>query len=61
MDPCFRLMSVVAVVGFLAGCDHSVPKFELVDMNAGSATYLEPVSPDDFEGMVSAWYFGDAG
>lgn len=61
MDGCFRLITVVALAALWAGCDHSVPNFELVDMNAGSESYLELVSPGDFEGTVSAWYFGDAG
>jgi hypothetical protein len=37
-----------------------VPDFALVDVNMTSTTYLQLVSPDDFSGQVSAWYFGHA-
>ena len=30
----------------------------LQDVNPTSATYEQPVHPDDYQGMVSAWYFG---
>jgi hypothetical protein len=36
------------------------PDFQLVDVNATSPTYNETVSPRDFLGQVSAWYFGHA-
>lgn len=38
----------------------AVPDFVLQDVNPESATYAEPVSPRDYLGMASAWYFGHA-
>ena len=35
-----------------------VPDFMLVDANPNSPTYSQTVSPRDFQGLVSAWYFG---
>lgn len=32
--------------------------FSLVDENPASATSAQHVSPHDFDGRVSAWYFG---
>ncbi|HMR79779.1 MAG TPA: hypothetical protein PKD61_31945 [Polyangiaceae bacterium] len=37
-----------------------VPDFALVDENAASTTYQTSVSPRDYLGQVSAWYFGHA-
>ena len=37
-----------------------VADFSLVDVNASSSTYLQQVSPRDFVGQVSGWYFGAA-
>ena len=34
--------------------------FSLTDVNATSATFDEPVSPRDYLGKVSGWYFGHA-
>lgn len=36
------------------------PDFSLVDVNPGSVSYEERVSPRDELGQVSAWYFGHA-
>jgi hypothetical protein len=57
----------------LAGCDETakpaapnttagipVPDFRIVDVNPNSATYTDTLSPDDFAGKISAWYFGHA-
>ena len=38
----------------------TLPDFSLVDENPTSATYQQAVSPLDFRGMASAWYFGHA-
>ena len=38
--------------------DLSVPA--LTDVNATSATFEQPVHPNDFQGGISAWYFGHA-
>jgi hypothetical protein len=35
-----------------------VADFSLTDVNPNSATYNEPVSPRDYLGQLSAWYFG---
>lgn len=37
-----------------------VPDFSLEDVNASSASFGALVSPRDFEGIPSAWYFGHA-
>lgn len=37
-----------------------VPDFSLPDVNATSPRYGEWVSPRDYLGQVSAWYFGQA-
>ena len=42
------------------GESEQVPDFALVDVNPNSATYNETVSPRDFLGKTSAWYFGHA-
>ena len=34
--------------------------FSLVDLNVNSATFNQSVSPRDYKGQVSAWYFGSA-
>ena len=36
----------------------AVPDFSLIDVNETSPTYNQSVSPRDFMGEVSAWYFG---
>ena len=38
-----------------------VPDFALRDVNPASTTHDEDVSPRDYLGGVSAYYFGDAG
>ena len=38
--------------------DQAVPKFSLIDENETSATYSQAVSPRDYLGVASAWYFG---
>ena len=35
-----------------------VPDFSLEDVNSTSASHGQQISPFDFEGMASAWYFG---
>ena len=37
-----------------------VADFSLVDTNATSDTYEQLVSPGDFAGQISGWYFGHA-
>ena len=35
-----------------------VPNFHLRDLNAGSSRFSQDVSPRDYVGKVSGWYFG---
>jgi hypothetical protein len=35
-----------------------VPNFALLDLNPASATYQQTVSPRDYLGSVSVWFFG---
>lgn len=35
-----------------------MPDFTLIDINPGSPTYEQDVSPRDQLGTISAWYFG---
>ena len=37
-----------------------VPDFSLVDHNPNSSTHNQNVSPRDYLGQISAWYFGHA-
>ncbi len=37
-----------------------VADFSLIDTNSTSATYGESVSPGDYSGQISGWYFGHA-
>ena len=38
--------------------DQALPDFSLPDVNANSARHRELISPRDYLGQVSAWYFG---
>jgi len=42
----------------LTGIGSQVADFSLLDVNPTSATYNTMVSPRDYLGQVSAWYFG---
>ena len=57
----------------LTGCDETrqgdteppeigavLSDFALEDVNATSATVGQAISPRDYQGMASAWYFGHA-
>jgi hypothetical protein len=48
------------LVGDPPPVDAAMPGFALVDVNVHSPTYRRIVSPRDFVGMASAWYFGHA-
>lgn len=59
-----HLLPLALLLG-LAACKDStrpetdpMPDFSLVDVNSTSATADQPVSPRDYLGRVSAWYFG---
>ena len=65
-----QLVPVCLAAALLAGCaseplqvgssvrDLSVSA--LMDVNATSPSFGEAVHPDDYEGVVSGWYFGHA-
>jgi hypothetical protein len=36
------------------------PEFALLDVNPNSATSGKTISPRDYTGQISAWYFGHA-
>ena len=38
--------------------DQIVPDFSLTDVNPTSSRYNEAISPRDYLGGISAWYFG---
>ncbi len=38
--------------------DEALPDFSAVDVSVDSARYQEAVSPRDYLGRISAWYFG---
>ena len=42
------------------GLMEKVFDFSLPDVNSTSATFGQDVSPSDYLGQVSAWYFGHA-
>ena len=45
----------------LTGCPPTTSRDGgLVDVNPNSATYDQYIVPEDFQGMISAWYFGHA-
>ncbi|MDP6958312.1 MAG: hypothetical protein QF645_05800 [Planctomycetota bacterium] len=39
----------------------SAPGFSLRDVNTNSTTYHDFLSPTDYTGKISAWYFAKAG
>jgi hypothetical protein len=60
-----RLSGAVVMVSLiLAGSPvlggEAMTGFALPDVNPSSLTYGQMVSPADFEGMTSGWYFGHA-
>lgn len=64
-----RVATALALCALLAACGDDkptppttgiVPDFALVDLNPGSASYQQSVSPRDYLQKVSAWYFGHA-
>ncbi len=74
--PCLGVLLAVAALFFGCGDDVTIPTspgngtaiqdsvaipdFSLKDFNPNSARYFEDVSPRDYLGQVSAWYFGSA-
>ena len=43
--------------GGLAAAGEPVGDFQLIDVNATSPSFNQGVSPRDFQGQASAWYF----
>ena len=55
------LLSVNSVIGGEGeGSAQQVADFALIDVNPTSATFDQPVSPRDYLGQVTGWYFGHA-
>lgn len=52
--------SIVALVDKAEGEVAPMADFSLVDVNPNSTTYNDRVSPRQFIGQMSAWYFGHA-
>ncbi|MBI5866309.1 MAG: hypothetical protein HZB38_17700 [Planctomycetes bacterium] len=62
-----RLGAMLAAAALVVGCptganpngdSDAMPDFTLTDANPNSARFNESVSPRDYLGDVSAWYFG---
>ncbi len=53
-----------SLLALASGCSNDisgqVPDFSLQDVNASSASFGTDVSPRDYLGQASAWYFGHA-
>jgi len=61
------VLSTLLLAPLLAACGGGsttaadpAPDFELLDANPTSTTYQMPVSPRQYLGQVSAYYFGSA-
>jgi hypothetical protein len=48
------------IMGPVAHPDDAVPDFSILDINPDSPRYDEMVSPRDYVGQISAYYFGHA-
>jgi hypothetical protein len=56
--PSLALLTSLGCAGPNLDTSEPVPDWSLEDTNQSSASYGEAVSPSDFLGRVSAWYFG---
>jgi len=54
----FAVFAAVCAASSTAVATPIAPDFALSDANPNSATNNQPVSPRDYLGQVSAWYFG---
>ncbi len=65
----FSVVLVLGCAGFASACKDDSPTanhdgpvmaadFSLEDLNDSSQTYQQAISPRDYLGSVSAWYFG---
>ena len=53
--------ALAAEVAMAEGEDtNQVADFSLIDVNPNSTTRDQNISPRDFQGQISAWYFGHA-
>ena len=57
---CNSFIAVVDSDGGDQPDDAVMPDFAVVDVNAESPRFQEIVSPRDYLGEISAWYFGAA-
>jgi hypothetical protein len=48
------------ILGPVAHPENAVPDFSILDINPDSPRYDEMVSPRDYVGQISAYYFGHA-
>ncbi len=54
-----RVLSSIATLPDAGdGTDFPAPDFQLEDTNTTSPTYGQLVSPRDYTGRISGWYFG---
>jgi hypothetical protein len=54
------LWALTALLPACGGGSALVPDFLLPDVNTNSSTFGADVSPRDYLGRISAWYFGHA-
>ncbi|MBJ42347.1 MAG: hypothetical protein CMJ80_03480 [Planctomycetaceae bacterium] len=50
--------AIIAVNEVAEGESNLVADFSLTDVNPNSATYNQSISPRDYLGQTSVWYFG---
>ena len=55
-----QLLAASDAFSMAEGETEQVADFELLDVNPTSSTYNQTVSPRDYLGQVSAWYFGQS-
>ena len=48
------------ILGPVAHPENAAPDFAILDINPDSPRHDEMVSPRDYVGQISAWYFGHA-
>jgi hypothetical protein len=51
---------LAAAADLAEGETEQVPDFHLMDVNPNSATFNREISPRNYMGQISAWYFGHA-
>ncbi len=53
-------ISSITLMGPSVHAGDQMPDFARMDVNSTSATSGQVISPRDYEGQVSGWYFGHA-